>query len=430
MNTSTKTQENEAKPQCRYFVPRKKRLCRMTVRPGKNYCGEHEPEPQENGDGELDNRVPCPLDPKHTCYASKLEKHLQICNAKQGAVPEYIVHNINAPMETASTPRRPLSQIPKEDLLQLIQKVNHLYEKHIEGNIETLPPRDIHPVVLPEFSEPDRTEASRRHLRQASRLLRLLEDEGLVQDHTCYVELGAGKGHMSYYACRAWCLEGADSVTLLVDRAALRHKRDNKLKERSVVVRLRADLAHVSLARVPAAAARRAVGLAKHLCGVATDYALRCLTSPESLAAVRGAALATCCHHRCDRAAFIAPQQMQELGISDEEFNILLGIVSWATCGDGRSRETRNNSPNATENNAEIHTVSDSTAGDTSVKCEGKYLSLSQECREAVGRRAKALIDWARVLYLRSRGFEARLCYYVPTSVSLENVCIIAKKNS
>lgn len=31
--------------QCQYFVVRKKRLCRMTVRPGRQYCGEHEPQP-------------------------------------------------------------------------------------------------------------------------------------------------------------------------------------------------------------------------------------------------------------------------------------------------------------------------------------------------------------------------------------------------
>lgn len=33
-------------PQCQYYVMRKKRLCRMTVRPGRQYCGEHEPQPR------------------------------------------------------------------------------------------------------------------------------------------------------------------------------------------------------------------------------------------------------------------------------------------------------------------------------------------------------------------------------------------------
>lgn len=35
-------------PQCQYFVVRKKRLCRMTVKPGRQYCGEHEPHPKSN----------------------------------------------------------------------------------------------------------------------------------------------------------------------------------------------------------------------------------------------------------------------------------------------------------------------------------------------------------------------------------------------
>lgn len=79
---------------------------------------------------------------------------------------------------------------------------------------------------------------------------------------------------MSYYACNAWCGAGdARSCALLVDRASLRHKRDNKLRERTAE-RLRADLAHVALQRVPLVERCDAVvGLAKHLCGVATgDY--------------------------------------------------------------------------------------------------------------------------------------------------------------
>lgn len=36
--------------QCQYFVVRKKRLCRMTVKPGRHYCGEHEPQPKTNDD--------------------------------------------------------------------------------------------------------------------------------------------------------------------------------------------------------------------------------------------------------------------------------------------------------------------------------------------------------------------------------------------
>ncbi|CAH2088410.1 unnamed protein product [Euphydryas editha] len=423
-------------PQCQYYVVRKKRLCRMTVRPGRQYCGEHEPQPRTD-DGKDDTRIPCPNDPKHTCYASKLDKHLSICNARQQQQPEYIIPNINDATEPEECPRLPLSKIPLETLLKVIEKVNALYDTHLKEKIPMFPEQPIHTAVLDEFNEPGRTESSLRHLRQASQLLHIVENEQLVQPNTCYVELGAGKGHLSYYAWWAWC-QGTDSNVLLIDRASLRHKRDNKLRDTrsnvnqsnndtevdsnmeissyksSNVQRIRADLAHLALERVPAARARRAlVGYAKHLCGVATDYALRCITAEGARGALRGAVLATCCHHRCQRAACLAARRLAEVGVNAEEFNVLLGIVSWATCGDGRSRERR------------------AAAGEGEREAaEGRATRLSREQRERVGRRAKVLLDWGRVSYLRECGFDARLVYYVPTTVSLENVCIVAKKRS
>ncbi|XP_022823899.1 tRNA:m(4)X modification enzyme TRM13 homolog [Spodoptera litura] len=179
--------------QCQYFVVRKKRLCRMTVRPGRQYCGEHEPQPPES-ECQDDRRIPCPNDPKHTVYVSKLEKHLSICNARARDQPPYIVPNINAPNEGELCVRLPLAQLPRETIMQVIDKINYLYDKHVEGNITTFPEHPIHNTIVKEFSESDRTESSRRHLRQVSALLHLAEEEGLVGAGTCYVELGAGKG--------------------------------------------------------------------------------------------------------------------------------------------------------------------------------------------------------------------------------------------
>lgn len=456
-------------PQCQFFVVRKKRLCRMTVRPGRQYCGEHEPQPK-TVDGQADRRVPCPNDPKHTCYLSKLEKHLAICNARPSDLPPYIVTNINSPTNVEVPSRVQLSKLPIDTLTQAIDKVNFLYNKYVKDNITMVTEHPIHSAVSGDFNEPGREESSLRHLRQASSLLWLAEEKGLVADKTCYVELGAGKGQLSYYACCAWCSEASDSCVLLVDRASLRHKRDNKLSDRAVL-RIRADLAHLALHRVDQVAeADAVVGFAKHLCGVATDYALRCITGDGVAKKTRGVVLATCCHHRCENAGYIANKQLQELGISNEDLNAMLGIVSWATCGDGLSRERRNHiktkeffeenvvsndistpeeqkksstdannrRDSSLESNCEnsnpsekcgsknhIETTSGSKDLNVSV---GSKLKLTIEHREQVGRNAKALLDWGRILYLRERGYDATLCYYVPTSVSLENMCIVAKR--
>ncbi|CAH0663600.1 unnamed protein product [Spodoptera exigua] len=447
--------------QCQYFVVRKKRLCRMTVRPGRQYCGEHEPQPPAS-ECQDDRRIPCPNDPKHTVYVSKLEKHLSICNARAREQPPYIVPNINAPTEGETCVRKPLAQLPRETIMQVIDKINYLYDKHVAGNITTFPEHPIHNTIVEEFSESDRTESSRRHLRQVSALLHLAEEEGLVGGDTCYVELGAGKGHMSYYAWQAWGAQGGALV--LLDRAALRHKRDNKLR---AARRLRADLRHVRLARVPRVANSRALlGLAKHLCGVATDYALRCVSAEDETGPVaveagsggseaatsgpgagprrRGLLVATCCHHRCELSAFFAPRKLQDLGITGEEFNVMLGIVSWATCGDGRSRDSRTKPASHEEverpashgeverpsSHGDVERPANHEDVDGPADHGASRLVLAQEYRESVGRRAKHLLDWVRVLHLRDLGFDARLCFYVPVTVSPENVCIVAKKIS
>lgn len=65
-----------------------------------------------------------------SCYASKLEKHLTICNARPTELPVYIVHNINSPGDGGGEggTRRLLNEVPPEELLRVINKVNHLYE--------------------------------------------------------------------------------------------------------------------------------------------------------------------------------------------------------------------------------------------------------------------------------------------------------------
>ncbi|XP_013144151.1 PREDICTED: tRNA:m(4)X modification enzyme TRM13 homolog, partial [Papilio polytes] len=197
-------------PQCQFYVIRKKRLCRMTVRPGKQYCGEHNPLPEDDRCQD-DSRIPCPNDPKHTCYVRRLEKHLSICNARPQDDPDYIVRNVNCPPDSGVCPRRPLTQYTTNQIQHVIDKINSIYKEHIEGNIENAPEMPIHSAVLEEFTRVGRTESSLRHLRQASSILHLVEAEGLVQEGTCYVELGAGKGQLSVFAARAWCGEAAGS---------------------------------------------------------------------------------------------------------------------------------------------------------------------------------------------------------------------------
>ena len=51
---------------------------------------------KESGD---EKRIPCPLDPKHSCAESRLESHLKKCPAKQQFQPSYISKQVNIPLK-------------------------------------------------------------------------------------------------------------------------------------------------------------------------------------------------------------------------------------------------------------------------------------------------------------------------------------------
>lgn len=54
---------------CQYFVKRKKRYCRMTVKKNNQFCGEHQPNQNEIvQDLSKKRRIVCPLDSKQLVY--------------------------------------------------------------------------------------------------------------------------------------------------------------------------------------------------------------------------------------------------------------------------------------------------------------------------------------------------------------------------
>jgi tRNA:m4X modification enzyme len=80
------------------------------------------------------------------------------------------------------------------------------------------------------------------------------------------------------------------------------------------------------------------VGIAKHLCGCATDFALHSIVSAATVPArenpaLSGVVIATCCHHKCSWGTYCNRPFFEELGISAEDFQLLTVISSWATSG-------------------------------------------------------------------------------------------------
>ncbi|EFA11905.1 tRNA:m(4)X modification enzyme TRM13 homolog-like Protein [Tribolium castaneum] len=389
---------SEEPPHCNHFVIRKKRFCRMTVKPGDTFCGEHQPAGATTDDK---IRIVCPLDPKHTCYAHNLRKHLKICNARPGAPVPYLQPGVNS--GGAPEDHKLLSEFAPSDIVAVIGKINTIFEDCLRGKITSK--LGGHKVVEAEMAKPEYGDKSKKHLKQASAILGLLDESGLIKPETCFVEFGAGRGLLSY-----WLAQACPQATfLLIERSSPKHKRDNKLEKSDKVRRIRADIADLVLDKLDAVSGNPIVGVTKHLCGDATDLALRCLANVSSVK-VGGLTMTFCCHHRCRWPSYVGKDFFNRFGLTKNDFEMMCGMSSWATCGTGFSREKNQ------------------TGGTVEGNDRDKEIGVTRSQKEELGRRSKAILNWGRLQFLEGLGFECRLHYYVEADVSLENVCIVAKK--
>ncbi|XP_076286470.1 tRNA:m(4)X modification enzyme TRM13 homolog isoform X2 [Lasioglossum baleicum] len=387
----------------------------MTVRKGNKYCGEH----QENSlDASVDvddgaKRIKCPLDPTHTCYEWRLSKHLKVCNAKRliDSQPSFIVKGINVD-GTYETPQHiPLSELNQLVVDAVVEKVKAAHKKLPCFSEEVLQ----HEILHSKINDGSCGKAVKKHLLQNASLLSHLERADLVKDDTCFIEFGAGKGKLTYWLGQI-IKDKKDSCILLVDRSSHRHKSDNKLKNGKsplMIQRIRADIADLKLNNV--AEIQKfdyKIGIAKHLCGAATDLTISCLhraMQDKPICNVNGIVIAFCCHHKCEYASYVGKHYLEQCGFTSSEFSILCSIASWATCGSNCNR---------------LHADSNKQRDS-----KNKYAkSLTSSEREAIGRKVKTLLNWGRLEFLNSIGFESRLVYYTTTDVSLENMCIVATK--
>lgn len=147
---------------------------------------------------------------------------------------------------------------------------------------------------------------------------------------------------MSFWLAEA-TKDTEQSTVLLVDKASLRHKKDNKIEDRNSVQRIRADISDLDLEKLEAVQqADNVVAVGKHLCGGATDLTLRCLIDGTQIRRnVKGFVIALCCHHRCTWRPFVGKKFLLDNGITQTEFDVMTKMVGWAVCGTGISRQLR-----------------------------------------------------------------------------------------
>lgn len=348
-------------------------------------------------------RVPCPLDPKHTVYAFELHRHLKKCNSKLPA-DLWISENVNrSGRKGPGDCKEEWPWVSRE----LACKVKKIWD---DNRAEISDAFLQYASVENQLKREDLGALPRKHLTQQSSVLGHLDRLGLLKEakneRTVFVEFGAGRAQLSSWL--AGELSKENNRFVVVDRAGVRLKFENKvtcLKPEIKVDRLRCGIEHLNLVKVPAVAdSTRVVALCKHICGIASDFSLRCVANARKNGAnVAAVVFAPCCHNRTEECEFAGSEFLRSYEITADDFPALKVMASWATCGIKLAKRPTGNGPN-----------------------QNILYSFTLEEKEDYGKLAKFALEYSRAEYLRSCGFSTKLYYYVPYELTPENILIVA----
>ncbi|KAI5674863.1 hypothetical protein M9H77_05813 [Catharanthus roseus] len=177
------------------------------------------------------------------------------------------------------------------------------------------------------------------------------------------------------------------------------------------------------------------VAIGKHLCGSATDMALKCCTveqcmqdgaaQPKTSSFLKGLAIATCCHHLCQWKHYINRTYMLHLGLNMEDFHAITWFTSWAVDAEHRIDLSSRDLPRQLDfgEKEEIRLESG--------ECEvGEVVrNMKAEERALLGFMCKEIIDAGRLMWLKEQlGLQAEIVNYVPQCISPENHLLIATR--
>ena len=186
------------------------------------------------------------------------------------------------------------------------------------------------------------------------------------------------------------------------------------------------------------------LAISKHLCGVATDLALRCIANSRLLRShLAGICIAMCCRHACEPDDYINPQFVNSLleryrarencDTSSSRldyssfFKCLAKICSWATSG--RRAKIQDDDSMVTVSLVGEGSGGKDEDGDKNTSAGTKEIQMTVLERETLGLLARKIIDVGRLKWVQENlDGEAKLVHYVPQDVSLENVALLFRR--
>ncbi|KAK6112481.1 Methyltransferase TRM13 family protein [Brugia pahangi] len=380
---------------CSFILKKKNRKCRMLVKNGQKYCGEHAIYDDQNED-----RIICPNDPRHTVNKSHLQKHLSSrCNSRLPEVP-WIVKNFNL----AGSPNgvEPWYRPSDGEFLRIRKIIERIYNQIASDITDSFLKNEFIENCASSFSK-----LKKKHIWQISSIIEHLRIIELLNNDKrwCMIDFGTGRAQLSY-----WMAKIAPKCRfLLIEKMGSRNKFDNKIHKFKLIhfkieeldlvflERLRCSVEHLDLSKIDLIRdVDNTAAVCKHFCGAATDFGIRCLMNGvKSGLNVNGFVLAPCCHHRTTYNEYIGRAFLGSHGIcSSDEFAALRHISTWAVCG-FLNQENLDATVSVSSHSPKFENL-----GQQKAKLE--FMLLNSAEKELLGQKAKAVLEFGRVVELRN----------------------------
>ncbi|CAJ1966699.1 unnamed protein product [Cylindrotheca closterium] len=282
------------------------------------------------------------------------------------------------------------------------------------------------------------------------------------------IDMGAGRGMLGLAAAGVSRSHGLETHLMMVERAGTRSKAEKILRnlggdkhgstssassgsylsfDNVQWSRIKCDLSHVNLKVLlekPELKDCKVVIIAKHLCGVGSDLALKAVEPVKER--VDACIFATCCHGVCNWCGYVGRDYLrrhmdtEKTSFGPKEFDLLRQWCAGSVAIQPRiSEDGQNNGgaeaeDDADEGEAEHSLPTESTRPSRS-NISAVVESLDLKCGIAgLGRACQRLIDYGRLQYLRHNLFDGidvanvRIFHYVPPQTTPQNALLVATR--
>ncbi len=465
---------------CHAFMEKKKRFCRQQRASDSSYCGNHQH--LVTSINSKRKRVPCPLDSSHLVFEDSIEKHVLVCPkaTKQKDQERQFFYQSNINAGGHGTLIKCAQPIDLTRAKRLAQRIISVHAQIFGGGTSFA---DINEAMeLLDLSEPEMTKGlpeaiavhrirsgGPRHILQQASLLGHLRRIGAFQSTTKrrrIIELGAGRGMSGLIMAAASSGSGVATDLILVERSGSRGKADKILRTfnpkettypfdlKSVSwQRVQCDIAHVDLVsllnhprnndafQVSEDSTDELVVVAKHLCGVGSDLALKSLYPIRSR--VTACIFATCCHGVCRWNGYVGRDYLQkavqteELPFGEAEFDLMrkwAGAVVMEPTIVGSNADPCEDDDEGDDNR---HYTSPDNDNNDLLKSVGiAAVAEGLDCgTRGLSRACQRLIDYGRREYIHhmlgdASDLKVEMLRYTPDETSPQNTALIGYRKS